>query len=573
MEYILKLSAILSIFYFFYKLFLQNETFFQSIRIYFLVGIFISFLLPLVSVAKYIQSRPIALSVSDIVSEQAMTQTETINGLQILLIVYFVGLFIFTIRLLVQISSLLWFLYTSSKTKKGKYIFIKTSDSVSPFSFFNYIVYNESDFNTQELDQILVHEKTHTDHVHSIDNLLSQIVLIINWFNPIIWLYHKEILKNLEFIADDMAQGITQEKNKYQYLLLKTNTRNYQMKIANSFYNSIIKKRIDMLEKNRSKKTFQLKFVLIIPVLVAFVFTFNTEIIAQQNQVPDMEIQTDYQIEVISKDFQKNDLENLRDDLATQGITFKFKKLKYNAKNEITGINISVKNKNGNQANLSQSSGIPIKPIQIKFNNNDGTLALGNIEETQELNNVFVSSGNNGKMEKIIVKNDGDRMIVFISDSLKTKNAGEDGAIFVSDDGSQEKIIIHIDDEKDLQFGTKGDKNINVWVSSEGNSIHKEKMNLSMGGDYKYKTIHLETDDDDIIVGNRIASDKSKAMVFISDNENPLIILDGKELKNGKVEDIDPEIIENIQVLKGEAVKEKYGDKAKDGVIIIKTKK
>ena len=54
---------------------------------------------------------------------------------------------------------------------------------------------------------------------------------------------------------------------------------------------------------------------------------------------------------------------------------------------------------------------------------------------------------------------------------------------------------------------------------------------------------------------------------------NPLMIVDGTEITNAKLEDIDPSTIETIEVLKGDKAIEKYGDKAKDGVIILNTKK
>ena len=58
------------------------------------------------------------------------------------------------------------------------------------------------------------------------------------------------------------------------------------------------------------------------------------------------------------------------------------------------------------------------------------------------------------------------------------------------------------------------------------------------------------------------------------DTENPpLVIVDGKEIPQADMKNINPDTIDNISVLKGEAAKEKYGDKAKNGVVIIKLKK
>lgn len=56
---------------------------------------------------------------------------------------------------------------------------------------------------------------------------------------------------------------------------------------------------------------------------------------------------------------------------------------------------------------------------------------------------------------------------------------------------------------------------------------------------------------------------------------DPLIVVDGKELGRGinLLETMSPNDIEKIEVLKDATAKDKYGDKAKDGVILITTKK
>ncbi len=140
----------------------------------------------------------------------------------------------------------------------------------------------ENGFSKQELDQIIEHEKVHASQFHSLDILLSQLLIIFNWFNPLAWLYHREIQKNLEFIADQGAQQDLNTKESYQYLLLKTVTPNYSLALTSNFYNSLIKKRINMLHKNKSDNMMYFKFMFIIPALIIFVFTFNTKIIAQQ---------------------------------------------------------------------------------------------------------------------------------------------------------------------------------------------------------------------------------------------------------------------------------------------------
>ncbi len=58
----------------------------------------------------------------------------------------------------------------------------------------------------------------------------------------------------------------------------------------------------------------------------------------------------------------------------------------------------------------------------------------------------------------------------------------------------------------------------------------------------------------------------------LPDGEKPLLIVDDKEY-NGSIEDIDPETVRSMTVLKGKAAETVWGEKGKNGVIEIKTKK
>ena len=124
----------------------------------------------------------------------------------ILIGVYSLGVLFFGFRFLTQLGSLLRFILQYPKNKQHGFIFIEAEESTSPFSFFNYIIYPKKRFNQKELNHILEHEKVHASQHHSIDILLSQLLIIFNWFNPLAWLYYREIQKNLEFIADQGAQ-------------------------------------------------------------------------------------------------------------------------------------------------------------------------------------------------------------------------------------------------------------------------------------------------------------------------------------------------------------------------------
>ena len=81
-----------------------------------------------------------------------------------------------------------------------------------------------------------------------------------------------------------------------------------------------------------------------------------------------------------------------------------------------------------------------------------------------------------------------------------------------------------------------------------------------------------DSDDEDDI---EVIEEGGNSFFFIDTNgeENPLYYIDGKEATEKEVKKLSPEAIESMNVYKGEKAMEKYGDKAKDGVIEITTKK
>ncbi|MDN3641858.1 M56 family metallopeptidase [Lutimonas halocynthiae] len=569
MEYFIKFSAILGLFFIFYKLFLEKETFFNMIRGYFLIGIITALILPLIIIPEYVYLENVWVSqmTASSVEVAAVENSPGLDLETLILGVYALGVLFFGIRFLLQLGSLLRFILKYQKTKRNGYVFIEADASTSPFSFFNYIIYPKDGFSDAELDQIIAHEKVHASQFHSFDILLGQLLIIFNWVNPLSWMYHKEVQKNLEFIADEKAHSIHNNKESYQYLLLKTVTPNYSLALTSNFYNSLIKKRIKMLHKDKSNNMMYFKFIFIIPVLIAFVFTFNTKVIAQQKTEEKVEWRTELEVEVITKDFQKSDLEALKSNLLKKGITLGYKKLKYNDNKEIVAIQISVSNKQNNKTQLEQMGSAPIKPISIKFDDK-GALAVGNLEGMEE-HNVFVKSAHKDGEEN-----------VFVVKSANGSKKSDGNYVWVSNNGDETHVKI-VNGQK-VTEEIHGPHSKNVWVSESGDSTKVRTVQIIEVDEMQdgektviVKKIHKDSEDVDIIVETSGDVHKSEnKMMFISDDgEQPLMIVDGKEMENGSLEDIDPKTIETINVYKGEMAVEKYGEKAKDGVVVIKTKK
>jgi hypothetical protein len=249
---------------------------------------------------------------------------------------------------------------------------IDTTANVSPFSFFNTIVYNSGLYSDSELSNILEHEKVHSSQVHSLDVLLARLYCIAFWFNPFVWIYKKAMLQNLEFIADSEAVKRISDVKTYQFTLLKITAHDGCVAITNQFYQSLIKKRIVMLNTNQSKKENSWKYALIIPVLAAFMFYCQTNVIAKEKQLPMGPFVMQSGVEIVvdkntSDAEMKKDAELLK---KQHNVTLKFSKVKRNNKGEIIAIKAEFKDPNGKKGITQISGEEPITPIRFYKDNN-----------------------------------------------------------------------------------------------------------------------------------------------------------------------------------------------------------
>lgn len=292
MEYLLKSSVVLTVLIFCYHAFLQNETFFKSIRIYFLAGMALALVVPLIKIPIYVEHSAGQLgnpAYNSIVSTH-IGEFSISHYVHLLPYLYLIGVAIFSILFIFRLFSLGIFLVKHNSRKENGVYFIETEKEISPFSFFNIVVYNPSQFSNNELNHILAHEKTHIKQLHSFDIIITNVLSIVLWFNPFVWLLKKAVDQNLEFLADAMTFQKINDHKSYQITLLKTNNGNLCPELTSSFFNGLTKKRIKFLNKCKSSSIKQLKFLIVLPLLGVLVYNLNTNIIAKGNESGGEEI-------------------------------------------------------------------------------------------------------------------------------------------------------------------------------------------------------------------------------------------------------------------------------------------
>ncbi|MFS4482048.1 M56 family metallopeptidase [Hyunsoonleella sp. 2307UL5-6] len=379
MEYLLKASAVIAIFYVLYFLFLRNETFFKTNRFFLLSGLFLAVILPIIAIPIYVEYTPVTIEytpvdVSGFTTEHSalpelLPAKQRDSGLALMdyiLLFYLVGVAAFLVRFIIQLVSLAKIIAKHKSERNGKYIHVINDEITPPFSFFNWIVYNPKQFSPLELEQIITHEKVHVNQRHSIDILVAQLASILLWFNPFIHLYAKSLKQNLEFLADNNALTILKSKKAYQYTLLKTCATNHQLALSNNFYNSFIKKRIVMLQKSKSKKINRIKYLLVLPALGWFLMSFNTkEVFVEKENTQPVASDAISQFEIEST-FTDEDFITFKDELAEKGFNFELKSLQRKQDNLVSSIYFTI-TKNGAEGSYRNGGGMASETVVIQY--------------------------------------------------------------------------------------------------------------------------------------------------------------------------------------------------------------
>ncbi len=481
--YLLKTSVLILLFYLFYKVFLEKETFFTQNRWFLIFGIFAAFTIPLVTIPIYVTANTSYFSEFVVVGTTSEVVTNSISIFLVVKYLYLSGLVFFGIKLCIELVALVTIIRNGKQRRHRKFIFIETTKETAPFSFFKWIVYNKNQFNKEELQQIITHEKIHVNQKHSLDHLLIQITSVALWFNPFIWLYKKALLQNLEFIADSLTQQQLKNKKSYQRLLLKTSLNNTQLAVATNFYTSIIKKRILMLHKTNSNKTKQWIYLAILPVLAIFMMSFNTKTITENNLTLTI-LKNDTTRLMITKDTKESEFNHFIEVLSNKGVTAKFNNIKRNKKGEIIGIQISLKSKHASSS-YSVKSDKTISPIRINIKENGkhiSILASNRIMKTQYFsakNKTYVLSESDDANNIIILKahKNGESNT---SEVIEIEELDAEGNKVIAINKSKKVMVFTSDKENSPLFLLEG-KEITTKEMSEIKSHLIENMSILKG--------------------------------------------------------------------------------------------
>lgn len=275
-HYLLQVNIYLVIFYVFYKLLLDKETYFMMNRLYLIISGLLSLTIPFLRPEWFVKqpvTQQIKISVDQLNMMMAQVtvspdEAAPFNWGQLAGGIYLFGLLFFLFRFIFQLAAV----------KK----LIKNRPAGVAFTFFRKKVIDQ---NLPGLDTIYLHEEIHSRQLHTLDVLFFETLAVLVWCNPIVYLY-KATVKNIhEYLADEEAARFQGDKESYAMLILSKAFGIDQNALTNSFFNkSLIKKRIFMLHKERSKKIAILKYGLFLP-LFAATLLFSSATISRNEEL------------------------------------------------------------------------------------------------------------------------------------------------------------------------------------------------------------------------------------------------------------------------------------------------
>lgn len=281
LHYILQTIAFQVFFLILYDVFLKNETFFNWNRVYLIGTAFLSFVLPFLKFEsiKAIVPEPMIIrlpeviigEVSPIVFDDAMLiQTEHISEQAFNFswtYVWFLGMVLMALILVYKIIKIGRMLYKSPQRWQGDALIVFLLNSSAAFSFFHYIFLG-TDISAEKKEHIVQHEMVHVKENHSLDLLIFEILRIVFWFNPLIYMYQNRLSILHEFIADAKAVKYKGKSGYYQSLLSEVFETQRISFINPFFHQSLVKKRILMLSKSKSKQIRLFKYALLVPMVM-----------------------------------------------------------------------------------------------------------------------------------------------------------------------------------------------------------------------------------------------------------------------------------------------------------------
>lgn len=296
-QYILESAFCLACLYALYWLFLRRETFFQWNRAYLLLAPVVACTIPALRI-RLESPAPVPAAVVPVVpaldlpalieqaqsAPQAVGQSlhQSVGGISLgeaLWWVYLLGLVLFLLHLAVQLFRMARFIRQCRRVAQGGVV-LATGPAETPLaSFFGFVFWHPGTVDERAQHLMFEHEMVHVRQWHSLDVVLIEVLIAMQWFNPLLYMYRRSLRTVHEYIADAYVVSRTRQRLAYAQLLADQITgKRAQPALVNTFH-SLIQNRLIMLAKPPSGPLRRAKYLFSLPLFAALLLLFSFRLV------------------------------------------------------------------------------------------------------------------------------------------------------------------------------------------------------------------------------------------------------------------------------------------------------
>jgi bla regulator protein blaR1 len=614
--FLFKVNIALVLFCLGYYAVLRHLTFYTLNRIYLVTAILFASAYPFININDFIQSHQKLTGPVQYVlrwktpAENLVKPLNQPNYWQWAEVIFWAGAMLLALRLMMQLFSLYKLYRSSSPGRMHNYPVRLVDGDISPFSFWRSIYVNPNKLSPGDLEKVLEHEQVHVSEWHTLDILLAELSTVFYWFNPGIWLMKKAIRENIEFITDRKLLQKGVDSKQYQYSLLSVSMAGASNTLVNNFNMSTIKKRIIMMNTKRSSRISLGRYMFVAPavILLLLVFSISKADIAKKglHTLHNLTAAITH-INLLSSD---------------KPVTIAAQPAK--VATTPTKARISLKNSDTIYAGKSKDN-----KKSFLVTSDKGRDSIGYVLNGAKVTRTEADAVDPAKVisVEVISAEEAKKYVDFTLDKPEI--------LFITTDDSDKGKSLKGRMDKDLRaniagsYSKGGDQSVNMVYSVAGSGdVAPNVSSTGSGRSYSYSSTSVSSDNapDVVIVEGKpkklttvnivgapkaqlsynvssditidpkpevitIDSNGVKQTKYITkpwktvrlnkinanndeltlDNPQPLFVINGKVAKN--IKNLSPEDIQSVTVLKDGTATNKYGDKGKNGVVEITTKK
>ena len=468
LHYDLKVALLIAVFYMFYRLLAARETFHRLNRMVLLASLALSLLLPLCVVTVHrtveVGSMPQPMASVGMAEAGEIVEDEGPNSMgTTLAVVYLLGLAFCLARTSINIWSVRRLVARCREVAVPSYIhgniggmrlFVADDEKVKPFSWMRTVVLSRKDYENDLADGargqsiVLAHECGHVACRHSVDMLFVDMVVALQWFNPVVWLLRQDLRTVHEYEAD--ARVLSQGFNAYQYLslLVQKAAGDAGYSVANGIsMSSIVSKRVIMMTKKQSSKYAWARLLYVVPIVaISLAATAKTVVdyqVIESETSTEMTLPDDETLYVVDGNIvEKQDVKKLKTE-------------------EIQSIKILKKEEATSKWGTQGANGV----IEITT---DRTKVHEAVMKSDDDNKLYVVDGN-------VVSKESAMELVTENIEAVSVLSGESATKLWGSKGENGVIVITTKTKTEAE-GTKGDDDEKAFQ-------HVEKMPVFPGGD------------------------------------------------------------------------------------------